>query len=517
MISLRTIFLTLLLGGMATAQLAPRHHLDQALPSRSSAVFAQSMALFDESYDPEAHLVLHPNDGGTHVRGRYMVRESSWYALGLLMRGRIEKKREDAPRALSILQAVLDEQYLDTKVKWYGTFKRSPEELGPQVGANAFGTYDPNWRQFIGTTFEIILIEFGDTLPAELRERMYRSIDAAVAGEMHDGRLLPSYSNIALMYGALWDFAGEHDRNSAWQHQSAAWMDSVYALYKAYGTMNEYNAPTYFGVDIYGLALWREYGSNATMRQRGNSMEAGMWNDLADHYQASLRNVVGPYDRSYGMDMTQYVTPTGVWLSTVLDRAVAPLPASPTLGTYQVADMWFAPQIVLLGTHIPNTAMRKFRHFSGSTLVKRRIDAKRVATSRLGQQAMWGGELTSLTKDTGITQFHPVTVHWLMPSGEIGWVQLTHSPMIDATADSMGMSIVTDGEVVFKIHAGKQELNLLEKTWLLPGMKVNVQSDSSNFSMVRDEDGTYNLTYTGIHRLRMDIHPITQQDTPPLH
>lgn len=73
---------------------------------------------------------------------------------------------------------------------------------------------------------------------------MYHAIDAAVSGEMHDGRLVPSYSNIALMYGALWNFAAVHDNNADWLSQSTAWTNEVYRLFKQYRTFNKFNAPT---------------------------------------------------------------------------------------------------------------------------------------------------------------------------------------------------------------------------------------------------------------------------------
>jgi hypothetical protein len=353
----------------------------------------------------------------------------------------------------------------------------------------------------------MILLEYPDQVPAELRTRMYRSIDAAVDGEIHDGRLLPSYSNIALMYGAMWDFAAVHDSNADWKMRSAAWTAEVFRLFSQHNTFNEYNAPTYYGVDMYGLGLWREYGSTAEMRERGRSMEAALWKDISDFYQPLLRNIAGPYDRAYGMDMSVYVTPTGVWMRTLLDGAHAPLPSNPKLSTYQVADMWFAPQIVLLQTHIPAESLRKLQRFTGPHSVHRQIDAERIATAWIGEHATWGGEATSRTKDTGKSQFHPATVHWMMPSGEIGWIMVTRSPMIDAEADREGVSIQTDGDVTFRVYAGKQDGAIAEKSWKLPGMTIAIKTDGQEFSVAKGLDCTdcEDVTYKAIHSLRMEI------------
>src|SRR5260370_42662006 len=109
----------------------------------------------------------------------------------------------------------------------------------------------------------MVLIEYPDRIPAELARQMYGCIDHALEGERKEGRLVPSYSNIALMYGFLWDFAAVHDQQASWKEQSAQWTESVYRLFKENNSFFEYNSPTYYGVDLYGLALWRDYRSSA--------------------------------------------------------------------------------------------------------------------------------------------------------------------------------------------------------------------------------------------------------------
>ena len=492
------------------AAVQPFRHLSSsgALSPASRELFGEAMRLFDASYDPQAHLVLHPHDGHPGVLGKYMVRESSWYALGLLIRDRAGDHSADQQRALDLLNAVLDQQYLDPSRRWFGTFKRTPEEPMPADQDIAFRGYDPNWRHFIGTTFQMILIEYPARLPAPLQQRMYSAIDAAITGEMHDGRLIPAYSNIALMYGALWNFAAQHDANSDWLTQSAAWNEEVFRLFSLYNTFSEFNAPTYYGVDLYGLALWREYGSTSRMRQMGSTMEAGLWTDIADFYQPDLRNLAGPWDRAYGMDMSVYVTPLGVWMRTLLPAAKAPLPEHVELTTFQIADLWFAPQVALLGTQVPPAALAKIRRFSSPHLVVRTIDSQRTATSWLGKDAIWGGEFTSRTKDTGNrTQFHPVDAQWHMPSGQIGWIQLTRSPDLDAVADSGGVTIATDGDVSFRIFTGNDQPTITRSNWTLSGFNAAIDTDAASFSTQPAPGctGCLDLTYTAVHTLRMNF------------
>jgi hypothetical protein len=312
------------------------------------------------------------------------------------------------------------------------------------------------------------------------------------------------------MYGALWDFAAAHNGNTDWKRGAAAWNEEVNRLYRLHNTFFEFNSPTYYGVDLYGLALWREYGSTQRMRSMGADIEASLWNDIADFYQPSLRNISGPYDRSYGMDMESYVAATGLWLRSVLPAAQAPLPEQLSLSTDHMADLWLAPQIAILSARIPAPAMKKFRSFTGPHLVTRTIDEHRVATAWIGEHAIWGGESTSLTKDAGATtQFHPATVQWRTPSGRIGWVRLTQAPNLNATADRDGITIETKGDVTFRIAAsGIAVPSITANQWNLPGMPIAVQSDGAFSSHPTDSSEAPNavdVTYSGVSRIRLQL------------
>jgi hypothetical protein len=484
------------------AYVTPRHVTLTSMDKNTRELFQESMDLDAQLYDDGVKLVHRPGyqPNGPRV-GSYMVRESSWYALGLLLRD----AQGDRQRAADILDAVLKQQYVTPGVKWYGTYRRTPEEPDPTGNPVMWRGYDPNWRHFIGTTLAMILIEYPDRISPELSKRMYEAIDRAIDGEMKEGRLVPSYSNIALMYGFLWDFAAVHDRNDDWQKQSAAWTESVYTLFKQYDAFFEYNSPTYYGVDLYGLALWRDYGSTARIQTIGSEMEATLWKDIASFYNPLLRNISGPYDRSYGMDMESYVSVVGVWMRTALDAKAAPLPAIAS-STDHVADVWFAPHFAILGTRIPPDAFSKMKKFEGDHLLHKQITEERVATAWIGRDVMFGGESTNKTKDAGTTtQFHPATVQWRTPSGEIGWVRLVQSPMVDATADQQGLTISATGTILLRIHAKEMvPEKIAEKDWDLPGLRIAVDSDAKSFSMEKKGDAI-ELVYTGMTRMKLGI------------
>lgn len=481
---------------------AARHVSPVKLDRNTSELFRDSMYWDNYFYDSSAKLVRSPYGGMyAHSAGHYMVRESSWYALGLLFRD----QPGDRERAAQILDTVLKEQYTAPGVRWYGTYKRTPEEPDPTAKSLIWRGYDPNWRHFIGTTFAMILIEFPDRVSPALRDRMHKAIDLAIEGEMQEGRLVPSYTNIALMYGFLWDFAAVHDHNAAWLKQSAAWNDEVYRLYKQYDAFYEYNSPTYCGVDIYGLALWRDYGSSAHMRQIGGEMEAGLWRDLMKYYNPDLRNLSGPYDRSYGMDMESYVSVVGLWMRTVLDAEHAPFPHLSATADH-LPDLWFAPHAAILGTSIPADALARMKHFDGEHLVRQQIDAKRTATAWIGKDVIFGGEFTHKTKDAGTTtQFHPATIQWRTPSGSIGWVQLVQCPPVDATADEHGLTIDTSGTVRFRIHAvGIDKSKVSQASWDLPSLHVTAENDAKGFTLDAGKDYV-DLVYSGMNHMHLAI------------
>jgi hypothetical protein len=364
--------------------------------------------------------------------------------------------------------------------------------------------YDPNWRVFVGTAFAIILNEYPERIPQELAGRMMESIDYAIAGEMHEDRLSPSYTNIALMYGYLWSYAAEKGGKPEWKLPAEKWQDEVFRLYKEHEAFNEYNSPTYGGTDVFGLALWRDFGLTEHTRTMGRTMEEGLWRATADLYNANLRNISGPYDRSYGMDMQSYVSVMGLWLRMTMDAPKAPLTSfDPPVD--HIPDLWFIPEMVVLDARIPADAMKSFQSFPGEHEVRRAIEGKRVATAWIGQTLIYGGEITGHTRGVdAASQFHPVTAQWLSSGGKIGWLNLTRCPVIDAEATKNGIEITTEpGDLSFRIDAPAVKASSAKATeWKLAGLTVQVDSDAKGFKAVEGE-GYIDVTYTAATRMTL--------------
>lgn len=470
-------------------------------PARPAALLAAALRFGDERWDEAAGLLRSPVAGET---GRHRTRESAWYALGLLQRD----QPGDRARAIRIVETVLTYQVAAPGQRWDGTFRRFPDEPVPGAGAELWKDFDPNWRQFIGTTFALMLEQFADRLPAGLPARLEDSIRRAVEGELTQGRAEPYHTNIKLMHGFLWSWAGARLDRPEWVAGGERWTEEVAAAFAVHGTFEEYNSPTYYGVDFYDLALMRRYGATGKIRALGASLEAGLWREVARFYHAGLRNLAGPYDRAYGMDMRRYVSLTGVWMSLVLPAELAPLP-DPAGPMGHAHDFMATPLYVALGAKVPAEVEAHLRAFAGERLLRRPITATRTATAWLGAEVMLGGEITGhtlgATPDRG--QFHPATIHWRTPGDDVGWVRLYAAPPCDAEAGrgSLVVTAAAAGDFSFQVSApGIGPGSFTHERWALPGLTLTVETDAAEFGVQAGTDGLQ-VHYRGATRLAFRV------------
>ena len=234
---------------------------------------------------------------------------------------------------------------------------------------------------------------------------------------------------------------------------------AIYDLFKVDNAFEEYNSPTYYGPDLYALALWRSLAPSPLLRRLGAEMESLLWLDLSRYYHPGLRNMCGPYDRSYGMDMTRYAAVLGQWIWLVSGQAQAPFPAL-DLPFAHTPDWFYAPQIAFLGAVVPEEARARLLTLDGPRKVEQVITRapRRVATAYLEENFMWGAEHTSLSK-IGSAQFHPATLHWRAAPGQIGWMRLVHRDPVDATVQGRILSIRGSGPLTFQICCARPGRN----------------------------------------------------------
>ncbi|WP_285105187.1 hypothetical protein [Promicromonospora sp. MEB111] len=299
------------------------------------------------------------------------------------------------------------------------------------------------------------------------------------------------------------------------------------------GTFDEYNSPTYYGIDLYALALWRRYAHQPLLRAAGAEMEVGLWQDTARHYHAGLRNLAGPYDRSYGMDLRHYASGVGLWIWLAVGRDLAPFPE--TDRPFRHAwDLALGPVVAVLGAEVPDDALAHLTGFRGERQVDQVIarDPLRVATSWVGERLLVGAEDVAGERGDLADQFHPATVHWLVDGGsgdgadvrvddgaDVGWIRLVSDLAVDARAEGPSLTLTCarhdGGDLAFAFHVRMPDVDpaagrtgpedaagdvpfadLTTERWALPGLEVSLDTAAELVTVEPDAtDGTWRLRY----------------------
>ena len=427
-------------------------------------------AWFDAAWDPDAGLLWNPPGAFADVtegpRTVHVVRETAWYALGLLRRA----EPGDRERALVALEAVLHQQYDDPGHPWHGTFVRFPEWPPPGDDAVEWVDYDPNWRQFLGTALALAVTDFD--LPADLERRARAAIDLAVTSEP-PGRVPPTYANIALLRTWLEAWAGRPDDPYA---------RAVSDAFHRHGCFTEHGSPTYYGVDLLALGLWQRADSPVLLRDLGAAIESALWHDVGRWWHADLGNLCGPYTRAYGMDLHAYVS--GLGLALWCAGLPAPLPDLRADAIAHGHDLAMAPVLQHVGLRVPAGARDAFERFSGERAVEQVIDddPARRATGWLGEGMAIGAE-DGRTGAHARGQFHPATVHWRLPDGGVGWLRPEHHAPVTATASSRRLDVACHphprhGPRPTRWVSNVTPEHVADGRWQLPGLGVVVDTDA---------------------------------------
>lgn len=476
----------------------------------------RAMRWLDTCWDAKYHFFHMPNNhlyeaGALGVPG-YMVRETIWYAIGLLMRN----DASDAERAHQAIRAVLAQQYDTPQQAYHGTWRRSPYEPDPPAEAQIWQDYDPNWREFIGTSLAVLLLEYQEQLEPELIQEIDHALLRAVDGTIARN-VSPSYTNIALMCAFLLHFAAERFAMPQWNEQASQLASAVIERFDLHGSFDEYNSPTYYGVDLYALALWRNYASLPLLRDEGARIEATLWRDIAQFYHAGMRNIAGPYDRSYGMNMVDYVAGLGMWIWLATGYAQAPFPdlSKPLVHGW---DFAIAPVYSLLGLRIPSDVQAHFLAFQGKRQVERIIaqSPRRTASAWLSNRLMLGAEDSGSSHIVN-SQFHPVTIHWQATDTAIGWMRVQQDIAIDAQASANKLAIQCSKHpggslaLSFELYTPLLYTSKFQAdSWLLPRLQVNIDTNADHFEHQQlGNDGQLRYHYHNLpanHPIHITLH-----------
>lgn len=382
---------------------------------------------------------------------------------------------------------------------------------------------------------------YSDLLGSDLVSRIEDAVEIAAVGEMRRNgsypegdNLILGYTNPQLMRCLTVGWIGARRNNQNLIDFANEKGTQLLALFQANGsnTLGEYNAPTYYGMDIWALVANIAYGpANATMTTNAEYILTELWKDIADHYNPYLRNLVGPYDRAYTRDMTMHSAVLSLWWWGLFGHEYggqAPLGDVDLL--YDVAQgaalalvMDTAAQYISDETA---AALQETGKWTGTRFLNKTIqgdlsseadDVWRVATSWLSAEVMIGAETTGDTTNRG-AQFVPAIVHWASdpnktPSPYVGFFSLYPSAStIDAVAGEGTLTVsypntTQEGTDIFtfavsgippswtlagNVITGLESLPCLSVNVSAPGLdKLDVTASSSTL----EDHYYYNVSY----------------------
>ncbi|KAJ1331289.1 hypothetical protein MN608_04748 [Microdochium nivale] len=312
----------------------------------------ESMEWMDRYYDDDFGYLY---DFGSVSALRHETRSSVWYSLGLLARNGGDGS--DVVEAERILSAVADGQFKNVSQQWYGTYQKYPEE--PELGTDTFpssiyNSWDPNWRGFIGTVMVIILEEFSSLLKNETQELLLTSLHHATVGDTYrvggvdDDNLYPAYSNPSIMRAFVSGWVGRRLGDQNMTDAGETYAQEIIDLFSMSNTLSEFNSGTYTGVSAFGLTLWAKYlPQDSVMAQKGPTMLLETWKAVAQLWHPEMKNMAGPWDRSYGYDMNRYLSIMALWFWTIVGKDNSSMIKRPEMMSHS-ADFAFAPMVVVL-------------------------------------------------------------------------------------------------------------------------------------------------------------------------
>lgn len=319
--------------------------------SHAEDLLKQSMDFMDRNYDQEAGYQFNLGTALLHE-----TRSSSWYAAGLLARN----EGNDVQEAVPIINNIISGQFQNAE-QWYGDYQTYPEQPYPGTEAypaKIYHTWDPNWRGFIGTAFIVILEEFEHLLPAQIEEQMVESLhlnaigDTYRVGGIDDDNLYPAYSNAAIMHAVVSSWVGRRTGDANLTAEGETWGRDIVELFDRNGTLSEFNGPTYAGVSLFALTLCAKYlpDEGAVLGANGGRMIRQIWDLTGELYNANLKNIAPPWDRSYGYDMNRYLSITALWIWSLVGLDQAPLYNKPWAVAH-VDDVQIGPLIAILADY----------------------------------------------------------------------------------------------------------------------------------------------------------------------
>jgi hypothetical protein len=186
----------------------------------------------------------------------------------------------------------------------------------------------------VGTQLIQIVEEFSDLIGTDLVDKICHALEIQAVGAMRrngtvDGdNLVTAYTNPGLMRAFTVGWIGARTNNQTLIDFANSHASDIYEIFTAGSNVfGEFNAPTYYGIDVWALAASIKYGRPGQyLTSKAPFMLQELWKEVAGSYNAYLGNMAGPYDRANARDMTQDSAALALWFWGLAGSKTAPRP-----------------------------------------------------------------------------------------------------------------------------------------------------------------------------------------------
>jgi hypothetical protein len=404
-------------------------------------------ALQAAQWDPQRTMVRMPAGvaPGVDVGHLHSIRETTLGAF-------LDLEDGDADRAVAALRSVLELQYPLSTWPWSGTFPVTAQQPDPPGDdAVEWVHYDPNWRQFIGCILALVVLHHRPSLPGHLVEQVGAAIARCVHGEP-PSRIARWYTNPNLMHAWLTAHVGVATGDDALVEAGEERSALIAERVERYGDVDEYNSPTYDGIDLFALALWTAHPPTERFALAGASIAERMGERISTLYDPGLGTTCGPYIRAYGLDPRRYVSLFGLCAYVAGEPAERVLPSHLDEHTVHVHDLWFLPLLHRLGPEFS-------RHLHLEPVTAPRTYHQRFSAAIASHLLLPGlavGWESGRRHAASLDQYAPFTAHVETGSGpfavgvmvprDTAWIDVHRTDAPGAGEDHLHFEVVAVGQ-----------------------------------------------------------------------
>ncbi len=279
---------------------------------RQAEALQRLLLEYDSCYDADANLIqIKFRSPGYHTAIKsgtqvHPTRESLTYAIALLKRD----GRRDAERAQNIIRKVVSLQYRDRTTDHWGTWPYVLEEM-------EMPDPDLNWADFLAARLAQILTDHRDqvNLIAPEIERALKTATQRIVVR----NVQPSYTNIAVLGGAVAVRSGELLDHDSWIHYGRSRLQDVIQHAHGVDGFAEYNSPPYSHVVIGECERGLQMIEDKDARIALEKIHSIAWHTIARSFHPPSQQWAGPHSR---MAEERIQKPTTEFLSARLPRHV---------------------------------------------------------------------------------------------------------------------------------------------------------------------------------------------------